>query len=84
MTLPDLTKLTEQELIATMPPLVSVFLHGVVKRPVGDAGHLHIACGWCDEKVQYNNTTPEGWSVIGNNYCCSDCAQNVLPEHCDE
>ena len=87
MSLPDLTKLnemTEQELIATMPPLVSIFLHGTIKRPVGDVGQIQLSCGWCEEKTAYHNTTPEGWSLVGKSPCCPACAPNVLPEPTDE
>ena len=83
MTLPDLTKLTEQELIATMPPLVSVFLRGSIRRPA-DAPPRLMACGWCEDTHEYHDTTPDGWTWTGRMHCCPACAPNVLPEHTDE
>ena len=64
--------------------LVSVFLHGVIKRPVGDVGQIKLSCGWCEEKTDYHNTTPEGWALVGKIHCCPTCAPMAFPESGDE
>lgn len=66
-----------------MGPISSVFLHGIIRRPV-DAPPRLMACGWCGEAHEYHDTTPDGWTWTGRMHCCPACAPNVLPEPTDE
>jgi len=76
-------ELQEKTLVA-MKPFATIFLDGLIKRPVNDELGVYLACGWCGEKAEYRKTTPDGWVFVGMNYCCPACSPNVLPEHFDE
>ena len=84
MSIPDLTKINEEEAIVASSPMVSVFLHGVIKRPVNEYLDIAIQCEWCDMRFALPRAVPEGWLAVGSGaatrYCCSLCAALEFPD----
>ena len=62
---------------------VSVFLQGVIKRPV-DTG-WRVFCDWCDDRAECDDSIPDGWLAVSpradlvSRYCCPKCRKTELP-----
>lgn len=86
MKAPDLTKL-EDAVVSHKSLFTSVFLHGVIKRPITEEKRL-MSCAWCDQTHDYFDVTPDGWLKLGSGstarHCCPLCIPNVMPDYSDE
>jgi hypothetical protein len=76
--------------MAESSPFVTIFLDGLIKRPVRD--NVHVYCDWCgaetlpDERgLAFGIRLPDGWRFIpridaADDYMCPTCVKTELDE----